>query len=189
MNIYTRGGDNGETSLVGGKRVPKDSIRVEAYGTVDELNSVIGYVRAIHNQYHKGGDDCIKIEDELRNIQNNLLNIGSHLATPGDAKPSSMPYIESTDITRLEKLIDDMTKELKPLKTFIIPGGGIIGSAFHHARTVCRRAERRIISLSSEENVPPLIIKYINRLSDTLFTMARWEAHNHNEKEYYWEKN
>ncbi len=189
MKIYTRKGDKGETSLVGGLRISKDSVKVEAYGTVDELNSVIGIARAFHNEAGCEDETCKRIEDEFKRIQNNLLNIGSNLATPKDKKTDTMPKIKNEEIKRLEDFIDHMFKDLKPLTTFILPSGGKISSFLHHARTICRRAERRIIALAKLEDVDEMVLKYINRLSDTLYAMARWEAQNHNEPEYYWDKN
>lgn len=188
MKIYTRGGDKGQTSLVGGDRVPKDSIKVESYGTVDELNSIIGVARAFHSEEHQSTDDCKKVEAEFKRMQNNLLNIGSYLATPQDKRSDKTPIISEEEVKHLEEFIDKMTKDLNPLTTFILPSGGKISSFLHHARTVCRRAERRITTLSSEEDINPILRKYVNRLSDTLFTLARWEAYNHNEPEYYWKK-
>ncbi len=189
MKIYTKKGDKGETSLVGGLRVSKDSVKVEAYGTIDELNSIIGIARAFHNEAGCEDDTCKKIEEEFKHIQNNLLNIGSNLATPIDKRTETMLKIKNKEIKRLEDFIDMMFKDLKPLTTFILPGGGKIAAFLHHARTVCRRAERRIIALAKIEDVDELILKYVNRLSDTLYAMARWEAQNHNEPEYYWDKN
>ncbi len=188
MKIYTRGGDKGETSLVGGERVSKDSIKVEAYGTVDELNSIIGVARAFHLNEGCATDDCKKVENEFKRMQNNLLKIGSYLATPQNKSNDKTPIISEEEVKHLEHFIDEMSKDLKPLTTFILPGGGKISSFLHYARTVCRRAERRITTLTADENINPILRKYINRLSDTLFALARWEASNHNEPENYWEK-
>lgn len=188
MKIYTQGGDKGETSLVGGKRVKKDNIKVECYGTIDELNSIIGVVRAFNNNYKNKNDAYQRLDTELKIIQNTLLNIGSILATPIDKISINATRIREEDILLLENNIDTMTEELKPLTSFILPGGGKVSAYLHYARTVCRRTERQIVMLTSFEEVNPLILKYINRLGDTLFTMARWTSLKYNEPEYLWEK-
>lgn len=178
MKIYTKTGDKGETALFGGKRVSKASDRVEAYGTVDELNSILGHVKA----------HLIDKEKDLFNtvekIQHDLLVIGSTLART-DRKEAEGLRMKETDI---EKSIDTMTQTLPDLHNFILPGGSDGGSLFHVARSVCRRAERRIISLSQKEVVDPAIIRYLNRLSDFLFTAARFVNNNANKPETVWKK-
>lgn len=162
--IYTKTGDTGETSLFGGQRVAKDNIRVNAYGTIDELNSHIGLVK-----------DCVSDPDAkelLREIQEELFIIGSHIATGSD-KSTLIENIGEESVLSLEEAIDDIEKGLEPLKNFILPGGHIFVSFCHIARCVCRRAEREIITLNREEIVDPVIIKYLNRLSDLLFVLAR----------------
>lgn len=177
MKIYTKKGDKGETSLIGGVRVKKSNARIHAYGTVDELNSVVGIVR--------DSSSDVEIRKQLLGIQNQLFVIGSHLAS---APSSSMkiPDIESDDITLLEKYIDEMNTNLPELKTFILPGGNISSSYCHLARTVCRRAERWVIEVSAEETVDPLIIAYLNRLSDYFFVLCRRISFLNKAKEIPW---
>ncbi|MBE2182061.1 MAG: cob(I)yrinic acid a,c-diamide adenosyltransferase [Anaerolineae bacterium] len=166
MKIYTRGGDKGETSLFSGGRVRKDHLRVEAYGTVDELNSVLGLVRA---------ESLPEIAQErLERVQNELFVIGADLATPMDTSPAWLKRLEESAVEPLENEIDQMTAELPPLKNFILPGGTRAAATVHIARTVCRRAERLTVSLTSEDTINPAVIIYLNRLSDWLFTLARW---------------
>lgn len=164
FKIYTKTGDKGETSLFGGQRLPKSHIRIESYGTVDELNAQIGLLR-----------DNLRESDTrdlLKEIQNRLFDIGSNLAaTPGKELPA--PGILDSDIDRLEKTIDHIDQQLPELRNFILPGGHPTVSYCHIARCVCRRAERRVVALDSKEKVDPLIIKYLNRLSDYLFVLAR----------------
>lgn len=164
-SIYTKTGDGGETALFGGGRVGKDDARVEAYGQVDELNSVIGVARAAG----LGGMD-----EFAQELQNQLFTVGSVLATPPTSKAAAhIPKISPDWARAMERAIDVFDEELAPLRQFILPGGTPGAAALHHARTVCRRAERRVVSLSREENVSPEIVVYLNRLSDLLFTMAR----------------
>lgn len=175
VKIYTKTGDKGETSLYGGKRVSKASLRVEAYGTVDELNSAIGVAIAERSN----------IKKELIQIQSDLLEIGSVLASP---KVASMKGLGKR-VEQFEKMIDEMTEELSELRNFILPGGGIVGSRLHFVRTLARRAERRIVELSKKENVDREILIYFNRLSDLLFTMARFVNLKEGKKETVWKKN
>lgn len=164
FKIYTKTGDAGDTSLFGGKRLPKSHIRIEAYGTVDELNAHLGLVR----------DSMAKEEGRqlLKEVQDRLFDIGAHLATaPGKETPAL--GIQESDIAHLEAAIDAMEQQLPELKNFILPGGHPLVSACHVARCVCRRAERRVVALREAESVPPLIIRYLNRLSDYLFVLAR----------------
>lgn len=174
MPIYTKTGDKGDTGLFNGKRVSKASSRIEAIGTVDELNSVIGY--AISNIKNKKS----KIKKELIRIQRDLFEVGGALANPKQKVNLAKRTKE------FEKLIDELTKKLPPLFNFILPGGGAAGSSLHLARTVCRRAERRIIALSSKEKVQPEIIVYINRLSDLFLTMSRFVNMKEKKKETIW---
>ncbi|QQG40793.1 MAG: cob(I)yrinic acid a,c-diamide adenosyltransferase [Candidatus Levyibacteriota bacterium] len=175
VKIYTKTGDKGETSLYGGKRVSKADLRVEAYGTVDELNSAIGITIA----QFSNKSQIINLKKELTQIQNDLFEIGSILASP-----STIRY--TLDARRLEKMIDEMTKELPELRNFILPGGGIVGSYLHLTRSIARRAERRIVVLSQKEQVDKSILMYFNRLSDLLFTMARFVNYKENKKEVIW---
>jgi cob(I)alamin adenosyltransferase len=166
--IYTKGGDKGMTSLGSGTRVPKDSLRVHAYGTVDELNSTIGVALA--------AGLCEKLTAVLPVIQNELFHLGSDLCfTEEDKAKFNIPQIEERHVTALEELIDEMTDIVGPLENFILPGGSIGSAHLHVARTVCRRAERDVLSLLREEAVGAFVIAYLNRLSDALFVMARYE--------------
>ncbi len=162
MKIYTKSGDSGKTSLFGGTRLRKDHIRIEAYGTVDETNAAIGVLLSHLDQKY----------DELEEIQSELFDIGAHLASDG-RKDQKLPKLDKKSIQTLEEAIDQMTESLKPLRAFILPGGSSAGAAAHLARTICRRAERRVVSLAEVEDVDPFIIKYLNRLSDYLFTLSR----------------
>jgi cob(I)alamin adenosyltransferase len=163
--IYTRGGDGGETSLGGGRRVAKHDPRVEAYGTVDEANAVIGLARL-----HTAGD----ADAMLARIQNDMFDLGADLCTPHDPPPKHEALrMTQAPIDRLEREIDAMNEKLAPLNSFILPGGSAVAAHLHHARTVVRRAERLISALMSTENVNPLALKYANRVSDHLFVLAR----------------
>lgn len=181
MPIYTRTGDKGQTSLIGGTRVQKSHERVEAYGTVDELNSNLGYVIAQINSQKLPRS---KIKNELIYIQHDLFVIGSTLAAP---QKKSYPQLEKR-IKDFEELIDQLTKELPELQNFILPGGGKVGSLLHIARTIARRAERKVVLLAQKEEVDEAILKYLNRLSDLLFTIARYINHIDNKKEIKWTK-
>jgi cob(I)alamin adenosyltransferase len=163
--IYTRTGDKGETGLVGGARVSKDSLRVEAYGNADELNSVLGVVRASLSDK--------ELDALLAEIQSDLFVVGSDLASAGNPQQRNIPRISSQRVIAMEKTIDKFEAELLPLKAFILPGGGVTGSLLHNARTVARRAERRIVTLARSETINEQLVPYMNRLSDLLFVMAR----------------
>ena len=163
MKIYTKTGDTGETGLFGGGRVPKDDARVRAYGEVDELNAWIGFAIAIHLPTFES--------NVLEVIQRDLFSIGAELATP-DAKKLRASLDDAT-VGALERVIDSYDPKLKPLKNFILPGGSPKAAALHVARTVCRRAERSVVTLARSQPVNPLIIQYLNRLSDLLFVLAR----------------
>ena len=165
MKIYTKGGDKGKTSLLGGKRVSKSDIRIEAYGTVDELNANIGLLKdyEISNDY----------KQSLLKIQNDLFKMGSILACEVDPDQYNLSGIEDSDINEIEKLIDEMENALPVLKNFILPGGDPAVSQCHITRCVCRRAERLIVLLNEEEKIDDVIIRYLNRLSDFLFVLAR----------------
>lgn len=172
FKIYTRTGDAGETGLFGGGRVGKDTTRVDAYGEVDELNATIGLARAI--QPEPG------IDAELERIQRDLFAIGSLLATPDREKMQrqlAKAELHDERVTELEGLMDQADAELEPLRRFILPGGSPKGAALHVARTVCRRAERRVVHLAREVELPAIVVTYLNRLSDLLFTLARLANH------------
>jgi len=171
--IYTRTGDKGETGLGDGSRIAKDSLRVEAYGTTDELNSIIGMILAY------------SLPDEintcLQGVQHDLFDLGSELCVPNYNK------LTSDYVTRLEEVLDELNNELPMLKEFILPAGGHATSACHLARSVCRRAERRVVSLNREEPLSPHVVSYLNRLSDLLFVTARILARHENGSEVLWQ--
>ncbi len=184
--IYTKGGDKGETSLVGGQRVPKDSLRIEAYGTVDELNAVLGLTLKANRD--EPGPDAAKarLATLLGRVQNELFNLGSLLATlPEDLDPKQ-PRIEPRHTLALEHEIDSLNEHLPPLRSFTLPGGGWVSSYLHLARTVCRRAERRLVTLAAQEPVDAEAVKYVNRLSDALYVLGRWNVRERGETEPLW---
>lgn len=172
--IYTKRGDKGETSLVGGQRVPKDALRIEAYGTVDELNALMGVV-SMSCQEQIGQDPRVGLlAGMVRRVQHELFNLGSILATkPEDVHPKQA-RVTSAEIEQLEREIDAMNEDLPALRSFVLPGGTRLNAELHVARTVCRRAERLLVSLAREESMPPESIQYLNRLSDALFVWSRW---------------
>jgi cob(I)alamin adenosyltransferase len=186
--VYTRTGDRGDTALVGGKRVPKDSPRIDAYGTLDELNSIVGLARVFNEESLDAGEAHQFLDEVLCQLQDELFDLGSELATPPEFFQEGMYRIGADEVTRLEKWIDQCQKDLEPLKSFILPGGGRIGAYLHQCRTVCRRAERDILRLSREEEINPNIIKYVNRLSDLFFVLSRWIAKQTGEQEYLWQR-
>ena len=186
--VYTRTGDRGETGLVGGTRVPKDSLRIEAYGTMDELNAIVGIVRTFNEERLADGERHRWLDEVLKKIQNQLFDIGSELATPPGAEYEGMFRIGEDEVKELEALMDHCQKDLEPLKSFTLPGGGRINAFLHQARTVCRRFERQVLRLSREEPVNAWDIKYVNRLSDVFFVLGRWVAKHMGEKEYVWER-
>ncbi len=180
--LYTRSGDTGLTALFGGRRVPKDSLRVEAYGAVDELNSTLGVAVAFIT---KG-----RLVAELQGIQNELFNIGSELASEGGkaAAAGQMFKAPEAKIGALERLIDEYDAKVEPLRTFILPSGSRAGALLHLCRTVCRRAERSVVRLAREEKVNPELVRYLNRLSDLLFVLARYVNKAARKPETTWRK-
>ena len=190
--VYTRTGDRGETALVGGRRVPKDSPRIAAYGTIDELNAAVGLARVFNAERMTGrgaGRERHRWLDEvLKKIQNQLFDLGSELATPPDAVYSGMFRMGESEVTELEQLMDRCQKDLKPLKSFVLPGGGRIQGFLHQARTVCRRAEREVLALSRVEEIGEGPLRYVNRLSDLFFVLGRWVGKHMGEPEYLWER-
>jgi len=178
MKIYTKTGDGGATSLFGGQRVPKDALRIEAYGTIDELNSVLGLSIS--------ESDDPEITELLTAVQNRLFEVGADLATPRSIEKKRIRRIVPKDAVPLEKAIDGMEEKLKPLKAFILPGGSPLASRLHFARTVCRRAERIVVRLSRNEEVGEGIVIYLNRLSDLLFVLARYANHQAGVPEVKW---
>jgi cob(I)alamin adenosyltransferase len=178
--IYTKTGDAGQTGLGGGQRVPKDSQRVETYGTVDELNSQIGVALATGL--------CERLTIELPRIQNELFDLGSDLATPATSQARHpVPTVEPRHIKKLEHLIDELNAVVGPLANFLLPGGSPGAAQLHVARTVCRRAERAATTLARDEAIGPTVLPYLNRLSDALFVMARFENHERGVSEPLWE--
>ena len=178
--IYTKTGDEGMTGLGGGRRVSKDAPRVAAYGTVDELNSTIGVALAL------GLVD--RLATELATIQNELFDLGSDLCWPeDDERRGRIPTVQAKHVERLEHLIDDLNRGLGPLTNFLLPGGSPGAAQLHVARTVCRRAEREAITLRHEEPIGDLVLPYLNRLSDALFVMARFENHERGVSEPLWQ--
>ena len=187
--IYTRGGDKGMTSLVGGVRVLKESGRLEAYGTVDELNSVIGIVRTYVPDYRdRLGDDYTWYSEMLRRIQNELFDAGSELATPADVDYPGRHQMGEGEVEQLEHEIDRMNENLEDLKSFTLPGGGKLNAFLHLARTVCRRAERICWAVKRDEQIADAVIIYINRLSDHLFVQSRWISKRLGEGEFLWDR-
>lgn len=186
--VYTRTGDRGETSLVGGKRVPKDSPRIDAYGTIDELNSVVGLARVFNEDSLDAGEAHRFLDEVLCQLQDELFDLGSELATPPEFFQPGMYRVGDDEITRIEKLIDKCQEDLEPLNSFVLPGGGRIGAYLHQCRTVCRRAEREILRLSRAEDVNDRAIKYVNRLSDLFFVLSRWIAKQTGEPEFLWQR-
>jgi len=186
--VYTRTGDKGETRLVGGKKVPKDAPRIEAYGTIDELNSVIGLARVFNEEMKEKLAASRRLDEILRRLQNELFDLGSELATPPESFYEGMYRVGETETKALEKLIDECQKDLQPLNSFVLPGGGKVGAFLHQARTMCRRAEREILRLSRQEEIGEWPLKYVNRLSDLLFVLSRWVSKHLGEPEYLWER-
>lgn len=194
--VYTRTGDKGETRLVGGKAVRKDSARVEAYGTVDELNSILGLARTFNEETLKARPApkprakraSKELDELLMRLQNELFDLGSELATPPGEEYPGMIVVGDSEIKALEAVIDRCQEDLDPLPSFILPGGGRVPSFLHQARTVCRRAERDVLRLTTEEKIGTGPLRYLNRLSDLMFVLARWIALHTESPEYLWER-
>lgn len=178
MKIYTRKGDQGKTSLIGGTRVHKHHIRIEAYGTVDELNSWLGVIRDYIKDEH--------ISALLKEVQDRLFTAGSALAADPEHSKMVLPDLLDADVEKLEEEMDRMNEHLPELKNFILPGGHLAASYCHVARCVCRRAERLTVELAEQEAVDGLVIRYLNRLSDYLFVLARFMAHQDGADEIVW---
>jgi cob(I)alamin adenosyltransferase len=187
--VYTRGGDHGETGLAGGQRVAKDSQRIEAYGTVDELNAVIGVARDTAEEAIAKHPVMAELGVILKRVQHELFNVGSILATlPQDVHPKQA-RITDAEIAQLETEIDKMNEGLPALRSFVLPGGCRLNAELHVCRTVCRRAERICVTLARAETVDGAIIRYLNRLSDALFVWSRWASHTLGVPEILWEPN
>ena len=181
--VYTRGGDRGETSLIGGDRVSKASARLDGYGTVDELNATLGLV-AEALAASAAGPQLLPI---VRRVQNELFNLGAELATADAATRARLPRVEQRHIAALERDIDAVNDDLPPLTSFVLPGGGWASAHCHLARTVCRRCERIIVALATTEDVGELCVQYLNRLSDALFVWGRWCAWKDGKAEPLWD--
>lgn len=178
MKIYTRTGDLGKTSLFGGGRVSKHHLRLDAYGTVDELNAILGWVVSLNPD-----PDAIR---KIRRIQQELFVLGADLATPLNVENSLIQRMQAPEIQRLEAEIDAWNAELPPLKAFILPGGAQTSAALHMARTICRRAERAVVALADLEPINEQALRYLNRLSDWLFMLARWENYQQHIDDILW---
>ena len=179
--IYTRTGDDGSTGLVGGQRVPKNCLRVAAYGEVDELNSFLGHARTLAQRSSRSS-----LEGKLETIQNELFDLGAELASAPGADLSGMPTVSPEQVARLESWIDELCEGMPELRSFVLPGGTDLNAALHVAGTVCRRAERAVLTLHLQETVSEVVRAYLNRLSDLLFAMARFESHAAGVPEYLW---
>jgi len=187
--VYTRTGDKGFTKLVGGKKVPKDAVRIEAYGTIDELNAIVGIARTYLADYRaRLGKDFTWYAEMLRRVQNELFDVGSELATPPDGEYEGMHRVGDAETKLLEQEMDRMQRGLEPLKSFTLPGGGVLNAFLHQARTVCRRAERVCWAVKRDEPISDRLIIYINRLSDHLFVQSRWIAKRLGEPEFLWDR-
>jgi cob(I)alamin adenosyltransferase len=185
--IYTKSGDAGQTRLVGGQKVAKNSLRIEAYGTVDELMACLGLARTALDS-PEAPPAAAELAKILSRVQNELFNLGSDLATLPENRHPKQPVIEERHVLALEKEIDTWNEDLSELRSFVLPGGGWVAAYLHLARTVCRRAERRVVELAAAgEAVSPFVIPYINRLSDALFVMSRHAARVYGHPEPLWE--
>ncbi len=191
--VYTRGGDKGKTSLVGGVRVDKDCRKLESFGTVDELLCLVGTARTVlaalprASGARKAPASPAGLEAQLRRVQNRLFDVGSLLATPAGRTYPGMPTLAEADVTILEKEMDALQTVLPALDSFVLPGGSPANAALHQCRAVCRRAEREALRLAREEAVDPLLLKFLNRLSDWFFVLARYAAWLEGAPEYLWE--
>lgn len=184
--IYTKAGDGGATRLVGGQKVPKDSLRIQAYGTVDELMSCLGLVRTALSE-PDAPQGAAALEGVVRRIQNELFNLGSDLATLLEDRHPRQPITEARHVTALEREIDAWNEDLPELRSFVLPGGGWVAAYLHLARTICRRAERLVVTLAGREPLGDQVLPYLNRLSDALFVMSRHAARLYNQPEPLWE--
>jgi cob(I)alamin adenosyltransferase len=190
--VYTRTGDAGRTRLAGGSEISKADLRIEAYGTIDELNAIIGIIRTMAGQAQASTVVLKRLDAMLHEVQNRLFDVGGELATPPEALHPSQGLVREEDVKVLEDWIDSLNEELGPLTEFTLPGGGPVGAFFHQARTVCRRAERRVIAMVNADpeslREGSLVIPIVNRLSDWLFVAGRWAAMTCSEPEYLWER-
>lgn len=192
--VYTKQGDSGLTRLVGGQQVPKDDARIEAYGTVDELNAFVGAARqTLHEARPSASPEKVaaltKLGETLARVQHELFNLGSILATLPEDEHPRQPRVTAVEVARLEEEMDACQEQLAPLRSFVLPGGARLNIDLHVARTVCRRAERLTVSLARAAEVDPQAVKYLNRLSDALFVWSRWASHLLDAPETLWEPN
>jgi len=187
--VYTRQGDQGETALAGGQRVPKDGLRITAYGAVDELNAFLGVALATLLEMADETSELAVLSKIMIRVQHELFNLGSILATlPEDVHPKQA-RVTDVEVTQLEMEMDRMNEGLTPLRSFVLPGGCRLNAELHVCRTVCRRAERDLVALARGESVPPETMRYLNRLSDALFVWSRWASHVALAAETLWEPN
>mgnify|MGYP001196118483 CR=1 FL=1 len=187
--VYTKKGDKGSTQLVGGREVFKGETRIEAYGTVDELNSIVGICRTFNKRSTAEKTAIKRIDSMLKRVQNDLFHLGADLATLPEDRWENMVLISTEDIKLLEKWIDELNDDLPPLAEFILPGGGPVGAYLHQARTVCRRAERELSRLGqSSPKATEFTLPYLNRLSDYFFVLGRWAAKMLGEEEFMWDR-
>ncbi|HEY4089375.1 MAG TPA: cob(I)yrinic acid a,c-diamide adenosyltransferase [Bryobacteraceae bacterium] len=187
--VYTRRGDAGETSLVGGQRRSKDDLRIEAYGTVDELNSFVGMARESAIEQTPRAPGLAALTEILRRVQHELFNLGSVLATLTEDLHPKQPRVTEVETAQLEREMDRMNEGLPPLRSFVLPGGSRLNAELHVCRTVCRRAERICVTLAAGEPVDSEIVKYLNRLSDALFVWSRWASRELGVPENLWDPN
>ncbi len=187
--VYTRKGDAGKTSLVGGQKVSKNEIRIESYGTIDELNAFVGAARQTILDDHSDNEALTSLADEFLRVQHELFNLGSVLATLPEDVVEQMPQITDTDVKALEESIDAHNESLQPLRSFVLPGGSRLNADLHVARTVCRRAERLMVALGQVDDVPTASMAYINRLSDALFVWSRFASQASDKPEVLWSPN
>jgi cob(I)alamin adenosyltransferase len=180
--VYTRQGDTGTSALIGGQRVGKDTVRLECYGTVDELNATLGLVVAALD----GSAAESRLRPMVERIQNELFNLGTQLATPDADRRTRSPTVQQRHVDAMEAEIDALNQELAPLTSFVLPGGGAVSAHLHLARTVCRRTERLVVGLSRSEDVDAVLLAYLNRLSDALFVFGRWAAFKDGVPEKLW---
>ncbi len=187
--VYTRTGDSGETRLAGGQRVPKNDLRIESYGTVDELNAFVGVAVETARLVADPSSELRRLVSILIRVQHELFNLGSILSTRAEDVRPSQPTITDSDIKQLEEEIDGFNEQLPELKSFVLPGSGRLNADLHVCRTVCRRAERLCVALNREESIPQEIIRYLNRLSDAFFVWSRWVSKAMNLPERLWDPN
>jgi cob(I)alamin adenosyltransferase len=190
--VYTRVGDGGDTHLVGGQKVSKDSLRIEAYGTVDELNAILGICRELGRRPDAGLDaaTATRVGEWLARLQQELFDLGSELATREEDLQrfgEKIPRVTAAQVERLEHEIDEMNEELPKLTSFILPGGGLLAAQLHQARTVCRRVERMLVGMHRQEALGAQVIPFVNRLSDHLFVLSRWVCKRAGETELLWD--